>query len=54
MSAARRSLTSRNILIVTAALCGLLFASAGSAAACGTLDVIGGVAPGFGNACTSR
>lgn len=54
VSAARRTLSPRNVLLVTAALCGLLFASAGSAAACSALDALGGVSAGFGNSCSSR
>ncbi|MFB7664625.1 hypothetical protein ACFC1R_11870 [Kitasatospora sp. NPDC056138] len=54
MSAARKTLTARNALLVAAALCGLMFASAGSAAACSALDAVGGLAPGFGNSCVSR
>ena len=44
----------RNVLLVTAALCGIAFACATGAAACGSLDGLGGLAPGFGNNCVSR
>ncbi|GAA4995287.1 hypothetical protein [Kitasatospora paranensis] len=40
--------------LVLAAVCGLLLAGAGSAAACGPLDLAAGLAPGFGNACVNR
>ncbi|GAA2243500.1 MULTISPECIES: hypothetical protein [Kitasatospora] len=49
MSAAHKTLSPRNVLLA-AALCGLLFAGAGSAAACSAVDAI---APGFGNSCVS-
>ncbi|MDH6127127.1 hypothetical protein [Kitasatospora sp. GP82] len=54
MSTARKALTARNVLLAAAALCGLMFASAGSASACNALDAVGGLAPGFGNSCVSR
>lgn len=46
--------TTRNALLVAATLCGIMFACATGAAACGTLDAIGSLAPGFGNACVSH
>ena len=48
------SSTARNLLIVTGGLCGIMFGCAGSAAACGSLDAIGSLAPGFGNACVDH
>ncbi|WP_431678002.1 hypothetical protein [Kitasatospora sp. KL5] len=44
----------RTALVLAAAVCGLLLGTAGSAAACGPLDVAAGLAPGFGNACINR
>ena len=44
----------RNVLLVTAALCGIAFACATGAAACSALDGLSGLTPGFGNNCVSR
>ncbi|MER5641635.1 hypothetical protein ABT095_32425 [Kitasatospora sp. NPDC002227] len=44
----------RNALLIAAALAGLMFGTAGNAAACSALDAIGGLAPGFGNSCVNR
>ncbi|QMU77154.1 hypothetical protein GXW83_16995 [Streptacidiphilus sp. PB12-B1b] len=46
--------TARNALFVTAALCGILFATTTAAVACSTLDALGSLAPGFGNNCVNR
>ena len=46
--------TTRSILFVATALCGLVLACSTAASACGTLDAIGSLAPGFGNACVSH
>ena len=46
--------TARNILFVATALCSLILACSTTAAACGTLDAIGRLALGFGNACVSH
>ncbi|GAA0655785.1 hypothetical protein GCM10010193_02760 [Kitasatospora atroaurantiaca] len=55
MTTVRKALTARNGLLLAAAVCGLMFGTAGSAAAtCSALDVVGGLAPGFGNSCVSR
>lgn len=54
MTTVRTALTIRNGLLVAAALCGLMFGTAGSASACSALDAVSGLAPGFGNSCVSR
>ncbi|GAA1983025.1 hypothetical protein [Kitasatospora viridis] len=43
----------RNSLLVAAALCGLLLAGAGSAAACASGDVAAALNSDFGNACVN-
>jgi hypothetical protein len=44
----------RNVLLVAAALCGIMVACATGAAACSALDALGSLAPGFGNNCVNR
>ncbi|WP_157538015.1 hypothetical protein [Kitasatospora azatica] len=46
--------TLRNSLLVAAALCGLILAGAGAAAACDTANLGGALNSGFGNACVNE
>ncbi|GAA1224985.1 hypothetical protein GCM10009665_14070 [Kitasatospora nipponensis] len=43
----------RNTLLVAAALCGLIIAGAGAAAACDSANLGGALNAGFGNACVN-